>query len=48
LFSEVLEDFVTEDNPVQVIDVFVEGLDIETLGFERVIAKGVKTCVVGS
>ena len=40
LFPEVLEDFVTEDNPVQVIDVFVEGLDLETLGFEGVIAKG--------
>jgi transposase len=39
LFPEVLEDFVTEDNPVQVIDVFVEGLDLETLGFEGVIAK---------
>ena len=40
LFPEVLEDFVTEDNSVRVVDVFVEGLDLETLGFERVIAKG--------
>jgi transposase len=40
LFPEVLEDFVTEDNPVQVIDVFVEGLDLEMFGFEQVIAKG--------
>ena len=40
LFPEVLEDFVTEDNPVRVVDVFVEGLDLETFGFERVIAKG--------
>jgi len=40
LFPEVLEDFVTEDNPVRVVDVFVEGLDLEALGFERVIAKG--------
>ena len=39
LFPEVLDDFVTEDNPVQVIDVFVEGLDLEILGFEGVIAK---------
>lgn len=36
----MLEDFVTEDNPVRVIDVFIEGLDLETLWFERVIAKG--------
>jgi len=40
LFPEVLEDFVNEDNPVRVIDIFVEGLDLETLGFEGVIAKG--------
>ena len=40
LFPEVLEDFVTEDNSVRVVDVFVEGLDLEALGFERVIAKG--------
>jgi transposase len=40
LFPEVLDDFVTEHNPVRVVDVFVEGLDLETLGFERVIATG--------
>jgi transposase len=40
LFPEALDDFVTEDNPVRVVDVFVEGLDLETLGFERVIATG--------
>jgi transposase len=40
LFPEVLEDFVTENNSVRVVDVFVEGLDLEALGFERVIAKG--------
>jgi transposase len=40
LFPEVLEDFVTEDNPVRVVDVFVEGLDLEALGFEVVVAKG--------
>jgi transposase len=28
-----LEDYVTEDNPVRVIDVFVEGLDLDGLGF---------------
>ncbi len=40
LFPEVLDDFVTDDNSVRVVDVFVEGLDLEALGFERVIAKG--------
>ena len=39
LLPEVLDDFVTEDNPVRVIDVFVEGLQLDTLGFERVNAK---------
>jgi transposase len=28
LFPERLDDFVTEDNPVRVIDVFVEELDL--------------------
>lgn len=40
LLPEVLDDFVTEDNPVQVVDVFVDGLDLQALGFEGVIAKG--------
>lgn len=39
LLPEVLDDFVTEDNPVKVIDVFVEELQLDTLGFERVNAK---------
>ncbi|MFT5707237.1 MAG: transposase [Oceanospirillaceae bacterium] len=41
LFSEVLDDFVTQDNSVRVVDGFVEGLYLETLGFEHVIAKGI-------
>jgi transposase len=40
LFPEALDDFVTEDNSVTVVDVFVEGVYLETLGFERVVAKG--------
>ncbi|WP_113632003.1 IS1182 family transposase [Pectobacterium peruviense] len=39
LLPEVLDDFVTEDNPVRVVDVFVEGLQLDSLGFERVNAK---------
>jgi hypothetical protein len=30
-----LEDYVTEENPVRVIDVFVEQLDLDGLGFAR-------------
>lgn len=36
LFPERLDDFITEDNPVRVIDVFVEALDLRALGFEGV------------
>jgi transposase len=36
LFPERLEDWVGEDNPVRVIDVFVDELDLGGLGFERV------------
>src|ERR1700726_653655 len=31
-----LEDYVTEENPVRVIDVFVEQLDLDGLGFAGV------------
>src|SRR5215472_8399864 len=34
LFPESLEDYIAEDNPVRVIDVFVDELDLEGLGFE--------------
>ena len=33
LFPEALEDWVDEDNPVRVIDVFVDELDLAELGF---------------
>src|SRR5881409_2350551 len=33
LFPESLEDWVGEDNPVRVIDVFVDELDLAELGF---------------
>jgi|SRR5208283_3808751 len=35
LFPERLEDWICEDNPVRVIDVFVEEMDLGVLGFER-------------
>ena len=36
LLPERLEDFVTEDNPVRVVDLFVDELDLGKLGFEGV------------
>ena len=33
LFPECLEDWIDEDNPVRVIDVCVEELDLSELGF---------------
>jgi len=39
LFPECLEDYVTEDNPVRGIDVFVDELDLGRLGFGRVEPK---------
>jgi transposase len=42
LFPEALDDFVTEENPVRVIDIFVDSLDLETLGFERVQTKATR------
>ena len=36
LFTEILDDYVTECNPVRVVEVFVEGLDLGTLGFKGV------------
>jgi len=34
LFPEQLDDWIAEDNPVRVIDVFVDELDLEALGFD--------------
>jgi transposase len=36
LLPELLDDYVAEDNPVRVVDVFVDELDLGKLGFERV------------
>src|SRR5262245_15280428 len=38
LLPEYLEDYVSEENPVRVVDVFVDELDLAGLGFERVQA----------
>jgi hypothetical protein len=36
LFPERLEDYLSEDNPVRAIDVFVDELDLVKLGFAGV------------
>jgi len=36
LFPARLEDYVSEDNPVRAVDVFVDNLDLDKLGFIRV------------
>jgi transposase len=33
LLPEYLEDYVSDDNPVRVVDVFVDELDLRGLGF---------------
>jgi transposase len=37
LLPACLDDYVTEDNPVRVIDVFIDELDLEALGFAGVV-----------
>ena len=37
LLPEYLEDYVSEENPVRVIDVFVDELDLKALGFDGVV-----------
>ena len=39
LFPERLDDYIAEDNPVRVIDVFVDELDLAQLNFGRVEPK---------
>lgn len=34
LLPECLDDYIGEDNPVRVVDAFVDELDVEALGFE--------------
>jgi transposase len=36
LLPECLDDYIAEDNPVRVVDAFVEELDLQALGFEGV------------
>ena len=33
LFPELLDDYITEDNSVRGVDVFIDGLDLSLIGF---------------
>ncbi len=35
MLPECVDDYVSEDNPVRVIDAYVENLDMEKLGFTK-------------
>ena len=37
LLPELLDEYITEENPVRVIDLFVDQLDLKSLGFEGVV-----------
>jgi transposase len=39
LFPEALDDYIGEENAVRFIDVFIEGLDLLEVGFQRAIPK---------
>ncbi len=38
LFPEALDDYITEENPIRVIDAFVDSIDLANLGFKTVPA----------
>jgi transposase len=39
MFPELLDDYIADDNPVRFIDAFVDGLDLQALGFERAVPR---------
>jgi len=39
LFPQRLDEYIAEDNPVRIIDAFVDGLNLQHLKFERAIPK---------
>ena len=38
MFPESIDEYISEDNAVRVIDAYVDQLDMEELGFKRAIA----------
>lgn len=41
LFPESIDDYITNDNPVRIIDEYVEQLDMEALGFKKAVCSKV-------
>ena len=41
LFPEAIDDYITEDNPVRVIEAFVNSLDMQKLGFQKAEPKNI-------
>jgi hypothetical protein len=39
LFPECLDDWIDEDNPVRVIDAFVDSIDLGEFGFDGVVPR---------
>jgi len=39
LLPESLDDYITEENPVRVIDVFLDSLELNNLGFKTIAAE---------
>ena len=39
MFPECLEDWIDEDNPIRVVDAFVDKLDLSRVGFDGVVAE---------
>lgn len=37
MLPDCLEDYVADDNPVRIVEVFVDELDLEALGFAGVV-----------
>ena len=37
LFPECLDDWIDEDNPVRVVDAFVDAIELGELGFDGVV-----------
>ena len=38
LFPEALDDYISEENPIRVIDAFVDNIDLAGLGFKTIPA----------
>ena len=39
LFPERLDDYISPENPIRFLDAFVEQLELQAIGFDRVIPK---------